>query len=127
MIWRKRYKLLTVAVLIFTAVTLMGCSVGNKKVNPPLMALDKFWDTLGGKKENLSEKDKQKGTNEEDNDGNRDTDVSDGHGNGGNDTTGTDPQDQPGAGQVAKSHLNGDSEDKRISEAEMGGVKDPVR
>jgi len=25
----------------------MGCTVGNKKVSPPLMALDKFWDTLG--------------------------------------------------------------------------------
>jgi len=47
MVWRKRYKLLTVAVIIFTAVALMGCSVGNKKVSPPLQALDKFWKTLG--------------------------------------------------------------------------------
>ena len=47
MIWRRKFKLLTVAVLIFFAVTLMGCTVGNKKVNPPLMALDKFWETLG--------------------------------------------------------------------------------
>ena len=58
MFWRKRYKVLALVVLIFTAVTLMGCSVGNKKVNPPLMALDKFWDTLGGKTKDLSEKDK---------------------------------------------------------------------
>jgi len=58
MIWRKRYKLLTVAVLIFVAVTLMGCSVGNKKGNPPLMALDKFWDVLGGKTKDLVEETK---------------------------------------------------------------------
>jgi hypothetical protein len=50
MIWRRKFKLLTVAVLIFFAVTLMGCTVGNKKVNPPLMALDKFWETLGSGK-----------------------------------------------------------------------------
>ena len=47
MIWRRKFKLLTIAVLIFFAVTLMGCTVGNKKVNPPLMALDKFFETLG--------------------------------------------------------------------------------
>ena len=56
MIWRKRYRLLTVAVIIFTAVTLMGCSVGNKKVNPPLTALDKFWDALGGNNKDLADK-----------------------------------------------------------------------
>jgi hypothetical protein len=28
----------------------MGCTVAGKKVNPPLMALDKFWDTLGSGK-----------------------------------------------------------------------------
>ena len=39
--------MLTVAVLIFIAVTLMGCTVGNKKISPPLQALDKFWKTLG--------------------------------------------------------------------------------
>ena len=59
MIWRKRYKLLTVAVLIFTAVTLMGCTVGNKKVNPPLMALDKFWDTLGSGVNKTKSKDEE--------------------------------------------------------------------
>jgi hypothetical protein len=47
MIWRRKFKLLTVAVLILIAVTLMGCTVGNKKISPPLQALDKFWDTLG--------------------------------------------------------------------------------
>jgi hypothetical protein len=52
MIWRKRYKLLTVAVIIFGAVTLMGCS----KPKPKLNALDSFWDTLGGKKTDLIEK-----------------------------------------------------------------------
>jgi hypothetical protein len=52
MIWRKRYKLLTVAVIIFGAVALMGCS----KPKPKLNALDSFWDTLGGKKTDLIEK-----------------------------------------------------------------------
>ena len=59
MFWRKRYKILAVAILIFTAVTLTGC--GQKKITPttvPLKALDKFWDTLGGKTTDLSEKDK---------------------------------------------------------------------
>jgi len=49
MIWRKRYKLLTVAVIILTAVTLVGCT----KPKPKLNALDKFWDTLGGKTTDL--------------------------------------------------------------------------
>ena len=47
MMWRRRAKLLTMIVAIVIAVMLMGCTVGNKKVSPPLMALDKFWDTLG--------------------------------------------------------------------------------
>jgi len=47
MIWRRKFKLLTVAVIIFGAVALMGCTIGNKKVSPPLKALDRFWDTLG--------------------------------------------------------------------------------
>jgi len=54
MIWRKRYKLLTVAVLILIAVTLTGCS----KPKPTLNALDKFWDTLGGKTTDLVEETK---------------------------------------------------------------------
>ena len=64
MIWRKRYKLLTVAVIIFGAVALMGCSQVPKKLEGDKMiakenklnALDSFWDTLGGKTENLIEK-----------------------------------------------------------------------
>ena len=52
MIWRRKFKLLTVAVIIFGAVALMGCS----KPKPKLNALDSFWDTLGGKTENLIEK-----------------------------------------------------------------------
>jgi len=47
MMWRRRYKLLAIVMVIAVAVMLMGCTVGNKKVNPPLMALEKFWDTLG--------------------------------------------------------------------------------
>ena len=47
MIWRKKFKLLTIIVIIAVAVMLMGCTVAGKKLNPPLMALDKFWDTLG--------------------------------------------------------------------------------
>ena len=49
MIWRRNFKLLTVAVLILVAVTLMGCTKPKKQLN----ALDKFWDTLGGKKTDL--------------------------------------------------------------------------
>ena len=52
MIWRRRFKLLTVAVIIFGAVALMGCT----KPKPKLNALDSFWDTLGGKKTDLIEK-----------------------------------------------------------------------
>ena len=52
MLWRRRFKLLTVAVIIFGAVALMGCS----KPKPKLKALDSFWDTLGGKTKDLTEK-----------------------------------------------------------------------
>jgi len=47
MIWRRRYKFISVFAVIVIAVMLMGCSVGDKKVNPPLQALDKFWKPLG--------------------------------------------------------------------------------
>ena len=47
MMWRRRYKLLAIVIVIAVAVMLMGCTVAGKKLNPPLMALDKFWDTLG--------------------------------------------------------------------------------
>ena len=56
MIWKKKFKLLTIIVVIAVAVMLMGCTVAGKKVNPPLMALDKFWDTLGSG-ENKTKKD----------------------------------------------------------------------
>ena len=64
MLWRRRFKLLTVAVIIFGAVALMGCSQVPKKLEGDniiakenkLNALDSFWDTLGGKTENLIEK-----------------------------------------------------------------------
>ena len=47
MLWKKKFKLLTTILVIAVAVMLMGCTIGNKKVNPPLQALDKFWKTLG--------------------------------------------------------------------------------
>ena len=64
MIWRRKFKLLTVAVIIFGAVALLGCSQVPKKLEGEkllvkenkLKALDSFWDALGGKTENLIEK-----------------------------------------------------------------------
>ena len=62
MIWRRKFKLLTVAVIIFGAVALMGCSQVPKKLEgepnivekeSKLKALDRFWDTLGGKTTDL--------------------------------------------------------------------------
>jgi len=49
MMWRRKYKLLMIAVVIVIAVTLTGCT----KPKPKLNALDKFWDTLGGKTTDL--------------------------------------------------------------------------
>ena len=49
MMWKRKYKFLTIAVVIVIAVTLMGCT----KPKPTLNALDKFWDTLGGKTTDL--------------------------------------------------------------------------
>jgi len=54
MIWRRKFKLLTVAVIILGAVALTGCT----KPKPKLEALDKFWDALGGKTKDLVEKTK---------------------------------------------------------------------
>ena len=51
MMWRRKIKLLSIVAVIALAVMLMGCSVGDKKVNPPLQALDKFWKTLGSGKD----------------------------------------------------------------------------
>ena len=56
MIWRRRKKFMLALAVILIAVMLSGCAIGNRKVSPPLQALDKFWDTLGGKTENLIEK-----------------------------------------------------------------------
>ena len=55
--WRRRYKLLAIMMVIAVAVMLMGCTVAGKKVNPPLMALDKFWDTLGSGVDKTKSKD----------------------------------------------------------------------
>ena len=57
MMWRRRIKLLSIVIVIAVAVMLMGCTVGNKKVNPPLMALEKFWDTLGSGVDKTKSKD----------------------------------------------------------------------
>ena len=65
MLWRRKFKLLTVAVIIFGAVALVGCSQVPKKLEgdqqivkkeSKLKALDSFWDTLGGKAKDLTEK-----------------------------------------------------------------------
>ena len=64
MLWRRKFKLLTVAVIIFGAVALMGCSQVPKKLEGDkliakeykLKALDSFWDTLGGKTKDLTDK-----------------------------------------------------------------------
>ena len=49
MIWRRRYKFLTVIAVIVITVMLAGCSTAEgKKIE--LKALDKFWDTLGSGK-----------------------------------------------------------------------------
>ena len=47
MIWKKKFKLLSIIVLIAVAVMLIGCTIGSKKVNPPLQALDMIWKKLG--------------------------------------------------------------------------------
>ena len=53
MMWKRKYKFLTIAVVIVIAVTLIGCTA---KPKPSLNALDRFWDTLGGKTTDLVEK-----------------------------------------------------------------------
>ncbi len=53
MIWKKKYKLLSILVVIAVAVMLMGCS---SKTKGELNAMDSFWDTLGGKTTNLIDK-----------------------------------------------------------------------
>ena len=56
MIWRRRYKFISIFAVIVIAVMLTGCAIGNRKVSPPLQALDKFWDALGGNNKDLVEK-----------------------------------------------------------------------
>ena len=43
MIWRRKFKLLTIAVLILVAVTLMGCSTAKQKSS----TVSEFWKALG--------------------------------------------------------------------------------
>ena len=43
MIWRRKFKLLTIAVLILVAVTLMGCSTAKQQSS----AVSEFWKALG--------------------------------------------------------------------------------
>ena len=64
MIWRRRFKFFSFAVMVLVAVLLMGCNQVPKKLEGEnliakenkLKALDSFWDALGGKTENLIEK-----------------------------------------------------------------------
>jgi hypothetical protein len=49
MMWRRKFRLLTIIVVIAVAVMLIGCT----KPKTTLNALDKFWDTLGGKTTDL--------------------------------------------------------------------------
>ena len=56
MIWRRRKKFMLALAVILIAVMMSGCAIGNRKVSPPLQALDKFWDALGGDNKDLVEK-----------------------------------------------------------------------
>jgi len=47
MIWRRRKKFMMAFAVIMIAVVLAGCTVGNRKISPPLQALDKFFEALG--------------------------------------------------------------------------------
>ena len=48
MMWRRRYKLLAIVIVIAVAVMLMGCTTA-KKATPKLgEGLNKFWDAIGG-------------------------------------------------------------------------------
>ena len=55
MIWRRRKRFMMAFAVIVIAVMLSGCAIGNRKVSPPLQALDKFWDALGGNNKDLVE------------------------------------------------------------------------
>jgi len=47
MIWRRRKKFMMAFAVIMIAVILSGCTVGNRKISPPLQALDKFFEAIG--------------------------------------------------------------------------------
>ncbi len=54
MLWRRKFKLLTVIMVIVVAVMLMGCTA-TKKATPKLGdGLNKFWDAIGGNALNKS-------------------------------------------------------------------------
>jgi sulfite exporter TauE/SafE len=44
---RKWRTLGVIVMIILIGLAFTGCTIGNKKISPPLQALDKFWDTLG--------------------------------------------------------------------------------
>jgi len=48
MMWRRRYKLLSILMVIAVAVMLIGCTPANKQVKLG-DGMNKFWDSLGGK------------------------------------------------------------------------------
>ena len=48
MMWRRKYKFISVFAVILVAIMLTGCGTAEKKFD--LKALDQFWDTLGSGK-----------------------------------------------------------------------------
>jgi len=53
---RKWRTLGVIVMVILIGLAFTGCTIGSKKVNPPFMALEKFWDALGtGKTKDLVE------------------------------------------------------------------------
>ena len=56
-ILERKWKIISILSLIAVGLLLLGCTVGNKQVNPPLMALEKFWDTLGSGVDKTKSKD----------------------------------------------------------------------
>jgi hypothetical protein len=48
MIWKKKFKLLSIIVVIAVAVMLMGCTTATKQAKLG-DGMNKFWDSLGGK------------------------------------------------------------------------------
>ena len=54
---RKWRTLGVIVMVILIGLAFTGCTIGSKKVNPPLMALEKFWDTLGSGVDKTKSKD----------------------------------------------------------------------